>query len=199
MTNTDWTPNHTKLRDVLAQLYLDRASAQRIAVQAGMNPAFITFSDNPTNNWHEIVKKADDQGLLIPLIEQALSEFSNNAVLKEALTIFKVRGEASKPPDVSSVNPKPISDPQLRDFINEHFSKRDISDMLLNITETLRQANKISISTDIDIDTFSSTSEPISAIVREMLQYFRRRTWTPFLIEAVKAARPDAFQAKFGE
>ena len=71
--------------------------------------------------------------------------------------------------------------------------------MLLNLSEELRQAGKITTSANIDIDTFSSMSAPISTIAREMVDYFRRRTWTPYLLAAVQAARPDAFREKFGQ
>jgi hypothetical protein len=86
MTST-WTPNHTKLCDTLAQLYLDRTDSERITIQAGINPAFVTFNDNAVNNWFEIIKKADNQGLLVKLIKQALDEFPTNDTLKEALGV----------------------------------------------------------------------------------------------------------------
>ncbi len=199
MADMSWTINHTKLRDTLAQLYLDRASALRIAVDAGINPAYVTFSDNAINNWHEIITKAEDQGLLIRLIERAVGEFPTNVTLKEVLGILKAGRGTSEPTRMPPNISKPISDLQLRDFINEHFNKRDIGDVLLNLTEVLRQAGKISNGPDLDIDTFSSTSEPTSSITIAMVQYFRRRTWTPFLVATVKAARPDAFREKFGE
>ena len=86
----NWTANHTKLRDTLAQLYLERADALRISTEAGLNPATISFNDRAINTWHEIITKASAQDLLIILIERALSEFPKNSVLREALDAFRI-------------------------------------------------------------------------------------------------------------
>jgi len=105
MTWTPWTPYHTKLCDELARLIWDKASAQRIAVEAGVNPAHVTFSDNPANNWNEIIRMADANDVLIPLIERAIKQYPRNETLEEVLGIFKEREKKSgdKPPP-----PKPI-------------------------------------------------------------------------------------------
>jgi hypothetical protein len=195
MINTIWTANHTKLRDRLAQLYLDKESALRIVEEAGLNPAFVTLSDTPINNWHEVIKKADAQGLLVQLIEAARVPYPNDETLKQALDLFKGRVAASS----AAPPPRPISDVQLRDFINQYFEKSDIADVLLNLTDKLQQDGKIESSTTIDIGTFSDQSSPRSTIAREMVGFFRRRTWTPYLIAALKDANPDAFREKFGE
>ena len=192
MTDVISITDHIKLRDMLAQLYLDKPSAQRIASDAGMNLALLRFSDNAANNWEEITRMAAAWDRLVPLIEKALSEFPTNTVLKEVLSVVQA-GERKPPPPAS------ISDVQLRDFIIEHFKKGDVDDMLLNLSEELRQAGKITTSASIDIDSFSSTSAPISSVAREMVQYFRHRTWTSYLLAAVQAARPDAFRDKFGQ
>lgn len=187
-----WTTDHTKLRDVLSQMYLEKESAYRLAVEADLNPAFITFSDNAANNWHEIIREADTHGVLIPLIERAIDEHKTSETLKEVRAAIMAGGRNPAPP------PRLISDVQLRDFIVEHFKKGDVDDMLLDLSEQLRQAGKITTGANIDIDSFSSMSAPIGSIAREMVQYFRRRTWTPYLLAAAQAARPDAFREKFG-
>lgn len=83
MMEMAWTPYHTQLSAQLATLYLDRDTAQRLATQAGIMVAYVTFSDNAANNWHEIVREAEAQGRLIPLIEQALKERKTNKTLQE--------------------------------------------------------------------------------------------------------------------
>ena len=198
MANITWTPTHTKLRDALAPMYLDKDSALRIAVESGIDPTLVKFSDNAANNWYQIIQEADAQGVLIPLVERAIGEHKTNETLKEVLDSLKKGGgippRAQTPQEILP----PISDLQLRDFINEYFSKRDIADMLLRVTEALRQAGKIPERTNIEIDTFSSTSEPVSTIALEMVKYFRRRIWTSFLITAAKESNQDAFREKFG-
>jgi hypothetical protein len=94
---------------------------------------------------------------------------------------------------------KSMSDFQLLDFINEYFNMDEIRHICFNLGEMLLQAKKIPNNTDFDIDTFSSVDNPKRTIVQEMVQYFRRRNWTSFLIAAVKIERPDLFTEKFGE
>lgn len=91
-----------------------------------------------------------------------------------------------------------ISDLELANFINEYFSTDEIGSLCFTIAEVLRQTNRIPASADLDIDSFTSRNVPKETIARAMVRYFRRRMWTPFLVEALKAERPDSFQEKFG-
>lgn len=94
MTNMAWTSNHDKLRNALAKMYLDPASAQRIAVEAGIDPTLVTFNDSAANNWYNIIWEADAQGVLIPLVERALHEHETDETLKEVLGALKAGGVA---------------------------------------------------------------------------------------------------------
>ena len=91
------TADHIKLRDTLAQLYLDRESAMRIASDAGLNLAHLKFSDNAANNWEEITRKAAAWDLLVPLIQHALAEYPTNAELKEVLGAVQAGAETRRP------------------------------------------------------------------------------------------------------
>lgn len=188
----NWTDNYTTLQNTLASMYLDTASAQRIAVEAGIDPRLVKFSDSAVNNWHLIIREADAQGVLIPLVERAIDEHKTNETLKDLLNALKAQPKIVKP-----IKPPLISDLQLRDFIYEHLDKKDIGNVLFQVTEALRQANRIPDNTNIEIDTFSSMGEPLGTILIEMIKYFHKRNWMPFLIATVRDERQDAFREKF--
>lgn len=94
----NWTATHTNLRKELAELYKDKASAQRIADEAGLDTTNVTFSDNAANNWHEIITRADNQHLLIPLTERAIGENTRNETLKQTLGCSKRNRQAQTIP-----------------------------------------------------------------------------------------------------
>ncbi len=195
----NWTPDLTKLCKSLAELYLEEPSIRRIADEAGMNSAFLTFSGNAVNNWHELILKAEAQDLVGKVIEAAMAGFPTNETLKEMLGVFKARKMVPAPAGMPAEPTKPISDPQLLRFISDHFSTGEIGNICFNLAESLRQAKKIPMDADLDIETFSSKNEPKETIAREMVKYFGRRKWTSFLVAAVKAERSDLFREKFGE
>jgi hypothetical protein len=108
----NWTANHTKLRDTLAQLYLERADALRISTQAGLQPTTISFYNKAINTWQEIITKAEAQDLLVTLIKQALGEFPKNSVLIEALDFFQNRETTSTGIDTTMATSEDINHQQ---------------------------------------------------------------------------------------
>ncbi|HAW52454.1 MAG TPA: serine protease [Flavobacteriales bacterium] len=53
-----WNNNLLNLRDILADLYWDKAEARALVQEAKINPAFISFKDSAINNWHYILDYA---------------------------------------------------------------------------------------------------------------------------------------------
>ncbi|HXF62758.1 MAG TPA: effector-associated domain EAD1-containing protein, partial [Caldilineaceae bacterium] len=69
------------LRDVLASLYPDEASARRVAAQAGLEVGRISFSAQAVNNWHAILTEAERSDQLQTLIQVVRSEYGANRAL----------------------------------------------------------------------------------------------------------------------
>ncbi len=58
MTTLAWDNNLINLRDILADLYLEKSEAIRVVREAGLNPAFISFKDSAINNWFFVLDYA---------------------------------------------------------------------------------------------------------------------------------------------
>ncbi len=80
-----WLP----LRDVLAALYADEASARRVAGQAGLSLTRIAFTPPALNIWHAILTEANRAGRMDALIAVAQGEYARNAGLQEAIAHFR--------------------------------------------------------------------------------------------------------------
>ena len=89
MADNLWTSIHTKLREELTRCYLDKADAQRIAAEAGLDLSSVKFGDNAANTWFAIIREADAQNRLIPLIARAIDEHKNNETLKKVLDTMR--------------------------------------------------------------------------------------------------------------
>lgn len=76
-----WQP----LRDVLAQLYPDEASARRIAAQAHLDSARIRFAPRAVDGWHAILTEAAHTGLMEGVIAAAQAEYGANHDLIHAI------------------------------------------------------------------------------------------------------------------
>ena len=100
----NWRSVHTRLRDTLSSIYLDKDSSVRVAVETGIDPRHVEFSDIAADNWFEIIQKADIAGMLIPLVERALGEHKTNETLKELLETLKAEagsmGQDLNPGDI---------------------------------------------------------------------------------------------------
>ena len=81
VSETGWRP----LRDVLAQLYPDEASARRIADQAHLDGARIHFSARAVDSWHAILTEATHTGRLEEIIQAVQQEYGANAELAKAV------------------------------------------------------------------------------------------------------------------
>ncbi len=80
----DWLP----LRDVLAALYADEASARRVAAQAGLTLTRIAFSPPALNIWHAILTEAARAGRMDSVIAVAQGEYGRNADLRAAVARY---------------------------------------------------------------------------------------------------------------
>lgn len=78
------------LRNILADLYPDEASARRVAVEAGLPAVFIDWSGSAHEFWSQIVKQAEIRGGLRRLIDVAVGEYGEGKNSKELL---KIRGD----------------------------------------------------------------------------------------------------------
>lgn len=80
----DWLP----LRDALAGLYADEASARRVAGQAGLTLTRIAFSPPAVNIWHAILTEAARAGRMAEVIAVAQGEYGRNADLRRAVAHY---------------------------------------------------------------------------------------------------------------
>jgi hypothetical protein len=81
--------NRTALRDVLASLYPDEASARRVAAQAGLEVGRISFSPLAVNNWHAILAEAERSDRLQALIQVVRAEYGANRALQRVLQGYR--------------------------------------------------------------------------------------------------------------
>lgn len=82
---------YRRLRDRLAELYLDKDEALRLVMGVKIPPRLVKFSDRAVDNWSNILQEADKQGLLVDLIEEALEERpnKNDEILRDVLNALK--------------------------------------------------------------------------------------------------------------
>lgn len=73
-----------RLAEVLATLYPDRASAERVAGAAGMNRTRIADDPRPLNHWTHILAEAQVQGRYDALMAVVTGEYPNCPPLREA-------------------------------------------------------------------------------------------------------------------
>lgn len=75
MTELAWDNNLINLRDLLADLYWDKAESVRVVQEAGLKPRFFTFKDSPLNNWFFILDRArQDADSVNAIIDVAIRE-----------------------------------------------------------------------------------------------------------------------------
>jgi hypothetical protein len=98
-------PAWRRLRDVLAGLYPDEASARRVAAQAGLESARIAFGGQPINTWHALLTEAEHGGQVEAVAAVAQQEYPANPQLRQALREFR------KETGVSRGKKKPQSTP----------------------------------------------------------------------------------------
>ena len=63
------------LQAVLAELYTDRQSAERIARAAGVDPAHVAWSPRMDDTWHSLVEEARRQNRLYDLVAVVVREY----------------------------------------------------------------------------------------------------------------------------
>ena len=72
------------LQAVLAELYTDRQSAERIARAAGVDPTHVAWSPRMDDTWHSLVEEARRQHQLYDLVAVVLREYPQHAPLRLA-------------------------------------------------------------------------------------------------------------------
>lgn len=76
-----WNANLTNLRDILADLYWEKAQARRVAQQAGLNVSLIAFGDTPVTTWHAILNDAMLRSKVDNVVQVARSEYPDHTLL----------------------------------------------------------------------------------------------------------------------
>ena len=72
------------LQAVLAELYTDRQSAERIARTAGVDPAHVAWSPRMDDTWHSLVEEARRQNRLYDLVAVVVREYPHHEPLRLA-------------------------------------------------------------------------------------------------------------------
>jgi len=73
---------------VLAELYRDRASAERLVTDSGIDPATVAWAPKMADTWHNILEEAEHQGKTHVLLRLAVHEYPNYAPLAAAVRQF---------------------------------------------------------------------------------------------------------------
>ena len=96
MTFSDWDNNLLNLRDILADLYLEKSESMRVVRQANLNPVYIRFKDKPIDNWFWILEYAQQDATFVDgLIDVAISEqlpAKKGVLLQAKQRMLNVRG-----------------------------------------------------------------------------------------------------------
>lgn len=74
--------------NVLAELYRDRASAERLVTDSGIDPATVAWAPKMADTWHNILEEAEHQGKTHVLLRLAVHEYPNYAPLVAAVRQF---------------------------------------------------------------------------------------------------------------
>lgn len=93
-TEAGWLP----LRDLLAELYPDDASARRVAAEAHLEGARIHFAARAVDRWHAILTEAVHVGRVDDLIKVVQREYPKNPALKGAVGRYRQSLRQSKKP-----------------------------------------------------------------------------------------------------
>jgi hypothetical protein len=78
------------VRDVLAELYPDQASAAVIAEDAGLDVNRIQTDPKVSNYWHAILKEAALQGAMDNILRLANRNYPNYKALQEVSQLYNV-------------------------------------------------------------------------------------------------------------
>ena len=70
-----WNHTLTKLRNILAELYVTETSSRRIVADANINPQLIAFSPRSIDNWQAILEEAHKQNKLDSLLAVVEQEY----------------------------------------------------------------------------------------------------------------------------
>lgn len=94
--NVKWTPQLTKLRDILATLYPTIPDSQRVIQEAGYTTQNFAFSSKALENWHNLLNEAlKDDHMVDDLLAVAIRHYGRNRELMAAYTFYTQRREAS--------------------------------------------------------------------------------------------------------
>lgn len=78
------------LSNVLAELYRDKESAERVATQAGVDVARVAFSTKASDTWSSLLDEASHQGRLMEVVRVALGEYPKHKPLSDALLAYSM-------------------------------------------------------------------------------------------------------------
>jgi formylglycine-generating enzyme required for sulfatase activity len=96
------------LRDVLAVLYADEASARRVVADAGLDERRLAFTGQAINTWHAILREAANLNQVEALLQVALHDYGANHALTIAVSAYRrTMTSSAAQPGKSDAQPKP--------------------------------------------------------------------------------------------
>ena len=101
------------LETVLAELYQDRASIDRIAHEANIDLARVPVSSRAADTWHAVIQEAQRQNAMTALAAIVMREYPHYTPLHVA--IAEAQPAAMKPPD-----PLPVRVGRLENQVERH-------------------------------------------------------------------------------
>ena len=101
------------LENVLAELYQDRASIDRIAHEAGIDVTHVAMTARAVDTWHAIIQEAQRQSRMAALAAIVMREYPNYTPLH--LAIAEAQPAAMTPPD-----PLPVRVGRLENQVERH-------------------------------------------------------------------------------
>lgn len=111
-TIVKWTPQLTKLRDMLARLYPTVQDSQRVIQEAGYAMQNFDFSNKALDNWHSILNEALKHDEMVnELLAVAISHYGRNRELVVAYAAYAQLPKTGSAQPLPSEQPAPTQRP----------------------------------------------------------------------------------------
>lgn len=84
-----WNDPLVELRDVLANLYVNKSDAAVVVEEAGLPLAQVEFADKAVTNWHGILREAHRRGKVRDIVDVARRQYAGHAPLAKASQAYE--------------------------------------------------------------------------------------------------------------
>ena len=171
-----------QLRTVLASLYPDREDAERVVGDAGLDSAYIAFSEKAINNWENILAEAEKHGMVDAIARVARREYPRNEELAQIHEAYLAAGEEPGSVTETIDESRPVNLAVLADLLQAAFSASDLRRFCLYRPQFR--------------DVLDNVSERpgLNELVDAVIQYCERQALLHTLVREVKEENPRQYE-----